>query len=332
MSLRLSFLLGAVALVLAGCDGTVDDDFEPQLVVSAFLGAEEPLPPVSLSETAPLLDPFDPEAVAVSGATVSVSLLAADGSVETVYPYEAGPEVGLYLPLSSLPFDLQVLPERTYRLDVTGPDGDVLTAETTVPPKYRVVEGPADEVPYGIGQGPEVRITESSTDARRAAFVGSTRALAADDYEAVIVDGETKYRSLNLPDRFRPVPIVQRFFDCVEEAGGTLLCDDDPTVDALVGTSPVINEASYIDLGDGTILVQVPFLAFGFYGPQRLNLVSLDVAFQDFVQTQTIQGGGSTLSPGEIPNVTTNVEGGLGVFGSFAREAVGTTLVEPALP
>ena len=99
----------------------------------------------------------------------------------------------------------------------------------------------------------------------------------------------------------------------------------------MVGTSPVINEASYIDLGDGSLLVQIPFLAFGYYGPQSISLVSLDQAFQDFVQTQIVQGGGSTLSPGEIPNITTNVEGGLGVFGSFSRETVTTTIV-PAMP
>lgn len=327
-------LLSALLLgvVLAGCDGFSDDEFEPQVVVSALLGAEESLPAITLTQTAPLLEPFDPEAVAVEGATVSVSLLGADGEVESVYPYVSGPEAGLYLPSPSLPIDLRVRPLRTYRLDVTSLDGDVLTAETTVPPKYEVVEGPGDEVPYGIGQGPEVRITASTTVERRAAFVASTRALAADDFEAVTVDGETKYRSLNEPGRFRPVPIVQRFFDCEEEAGGTLLCDDDPTVDALVGTSPVINEASYVDLGDGTLLVQVPFLAFGFYGPQRLSLVSLDEAFQDFVQTQAIQGGGSTLSPGEIPNVTTNVVGGLGVFGSFARESVEMSIIETSGP
>ena len=81
-------------------------------------------------------------------------------------------------------------------------------------------------------------------------------------------------------------------------------------------------------MGDGTALVQIPFLAFGFYGPQEVTLVSLDAAFQDFVETQAIQFAPTTLSPGEIPNVTTNVEGGLGVFGSFVRERVETTVTE----
>ncbi len=270
---------------------------------------------------------YDSERAAVEGAQVTVTLLAADGSDETVYLYvEADP--GYYAQFTpGGPANPPVLPGRTYRLDVTGPDGERLTATTTVPPDYDVIEGPDDEVPYGFQNGPEVRITRSSTAGRQAAFVASTRALAPDDFEEITVDGETRYQSLNLPGRYRPVPVFQRFLDC-EENGAALVCAEDPRQDGVVsGTSPVINEASYIDLGDGTLLVQVPFLAFGYYGPQSISLVSLDRAMQDFVQTQAVQGGGSTLSPGEIPNVTTNVEGGLGVFGSFSRETVTTTIV-----
>ena len=68
-----------------------------------------------------------------------------------------------------------------------------------------------------------------------------------------------------------------RFLDCEPEPSGTLLCGEDPRADdVVVGTSPVINEASYVDLGDGTLLVQIPFLAFGYFGPSQVTLVSLD--------------------------------------------------------
>ncbi|MDT0632272.1 DUF4249 family protein [Rubrivirga sp. S365] len=322
LALSASVLVG-LALLVGGCDSAEGE--RPDLVVSAFLGAEEALPPVRLSRTVPLLEPYDPAAAAVAGARVTVTLLDAGGADEAVYAYAPGP-AGVYLPES----DAAVLERRTYRLDVVGPDGERLTAQTTVPPDFDVVRGPDPVVPYGLGQGPAVQITASSTPERQAAFVGSTQALAPDEFERVTVDGETRYRSRNLPGRFRPVPIVRRFLDCVEEPAGTLLCEDDPGDENVrVGTSPVINEAGYTRLGDGSLLVQIPFLAFGYLGPQSLTLVSLDAAFQDFVQTRSVQSGGSTLSPGEIPNVTTNVEGGLGVFGSFARETVETTLVEP---
>ena len=321
-----SLALAALALT-AGCDGTVDDDFSEELVVSAFLGTGEPLPPVALTRTLPLLAVYSPEAAAVDGADVRVTLLAADGSDEAVYAYAPSGAPGQYVAEDPA---ATVLAQRSYRLDVAA-EGRTLTATTLVPPDFEVLDGPPEVTVYGDGNGPEITITRSSTPERRAAFVASTRALAPVDFEEVAVDGETRYRSVEEEGRFRPVPIVQRFLDCVEE-GPVLVCEGDPRIEeALAGVSPVINEASYIDLGDGRLLVQVPFLAFGYYGPQSLSLVSLDAAMQDFVQTQAVQGGGSTLSPGEIPNITTNVEGGLGVFGSYSRELAETLLVEPEL-
>ncbi len=320
----LTFLL-AVAGLLAGCDGTRDDEFVSLLVVSASLGAGEPLPPVQLSRTSPLLDRYDPEAVAVGGARIVVTRLAADGTDEATYLYGPGPVAGTYVRPDTPD---AVLPGRAYRLDVAV-EGQTLRAVTTVPATVEVVEGPADRVVYGVGQGPELRIRLTSTPGRQSAFVASTRARAPADFVAVSVGGETRYRSVPDPDRFLPVPLYQRFLDCEPEGGGTILCEGNPLENAVTGTSPVINEDSYIKLGDGTALVQVPFLAFGFYGPYRVSLVSVDDALQTFVQTQAIQGGGATLSPGEIPNVTTNVEGGLGVFGSYSRVAVETTIVQP---
>lgn len=312
-----------LAAVASGCDAT-DPDADLQLVVSATLGAGEPLPTVTLSRVSPLLDVYDPASVAVSGARVSVTLLAADGSDEATYAY-AGAAPGAYEPVTAA----AVLAGRRYRLDVTA-GAETLTAETLVPPALTLVEGPPAEVTYGEGQGPELRISRSTTAERKATFVASTRALAPAVFEEVVIDGETFYRSVPAPGTYLPVPLVRRFLDCEAEAGGTLLCAEDPgREDFLVGTSPVINEASYIDLGDGTLLVQIPFLAFGYYGPYRVSLVSLDAALEAFVEAQFVQGGGSTLSPGEIPNLVTNVEGGLGVFGSFARVSVQTTITEP---
>lgn len=315
-------LAAAVAGSLSGCDGTRDDEFVSLLVVSASLGAGEPLPPVQLSRTSPLLDRYDPEAVAVAGARVTVTLLAPDGTDEQTTVYAEG--ASRYFPSADVP---TVLPGRTYRLDVAV-GGETLRAVTAVPQALAVVEGPAESVVYRDGQGPELRIRLTSTPERQAAFVASTRALAPARFDEVTVDGETRYRSVPDAERFLPVPLYQRFLDCEPEPAGTILCEDNPLDNAVTGTSPVINEDSYIDLGDGTARVQVPFLAFGFYGPYRISLVSVDDALQTFVQTQAIQGGGSTLSPGEIPNVTTNVEGGLGVFGSYARVFVETRIVE----
>ena len=321
---RLPLLL--LALSLGACDGFNDDDFEADVVVSAFLGANEPFPTVSVTQTSPFLEVYDRAAAGLEGAAVTVTLLDPDGADESAVRYRPGPDRGVYVPADTA---TTVLPQRTYRLEVAV-EGRRITATTTVPPAISIVGDPEQSVVYGDGAGPGVRVTQSTQPGgRQAAFVGSTRALGPSEFEEVVVDGETRYRSVPGTGAL-PTPIYQRFLDCEPEDGGTLLCEENPLQDdAVVGTSPVINEASYIDLEDGTILVQIPFIAFGYYGPYRLSLVSLDPAFQAFVQTQAVQLGGTTLSPGEIPNVTTNVEGGLGVFGSFARVVSRTTILEP---
>ena len=322
--LLLVLLAASAPYPLAGCDSGVEAEDRP-LVVSAFLEAGASLPPVTLTRVAPLFEPFDPSRAGVAGAEVSVSLLGPDGSAEETTRYLEF-QNGTYQAIE--PGVPRVLPGRTYRLDVTGPGGERLTAQTTVPPDFEILEEPPPSVVYGSGLGPTVRLTLSSTAARRAVFVLSTQALAPAAFERVVVDGETRYRGRAGEGAFLPVPIVRRFADCEEEADGALLCEQDPAEDFGRGTSPVLNEDSYINLGDGTARVQIPFIAFGFFGPQEVTFLSLDGAFQDFVETQAIQFAPTTLSPGEIPNVTTNVEGGLGVFGSFVRETVETTVTE----
>ncbi len=319
--LRLA-LLAVLGIALVGCDASGGD--RPDLVVSASLGLGEPLPAVHLARTSPLLDPFEEAALGVEGARVLVALVAADGSDDAVYLYRPeGP--GRYVAQDSA----TVVAGRTYRLAVEGPGGERLSATTTVPDAFRIVEGPSPTVVYGDGFGPGVRITETSTATRLAAFVGSTLALAPDAFDRVETADGPRWRSQNLPGRFRPTPLRLRFLGC-EDDGATLVCEEDPTGDdVLAGTSPVLNEAAYVALGDGTVLVRAPFVSFAYYGPAELSLVSLDDALKALVQTQAVQGGGTTLSPGEIPNVTSNVEGGLGVFGSFARATVRTTLTEP---
>lgn len=67
--------------------------------------------------------------------------------------------------------------------------------------------------------------------------------------------------------------------------------------------------ASYVD----------PGLAISFYGPNRIIANAIDDNLYDFVRSQSIQQGGSTFSPGEIPNPLERIVGAHGVFGSYAR-------------
>ena len=325
---RAAFL--ALALIAAGCD-TTEDEFVALPVVSSVLVADEALPDVRLTRLALLNTTYDPAAQAITTGDVRVTRVGADGAADVVYPYRHAGE-GRYVPEDA---SAQVAPGGTYRLRavVPSPDGvgtDTLRAETVVPPAITIVEPPPAEVGYGEGLGVPVRLTTSSTAERRAVYVFTARATARDEFEEITVDGETRWRQLRLPGRFDPIPASAffTFADCELEADGRATCESDPA-DFDGGSSPLLNEDNYEILPDGTARVTIPFIGVGFYGPQAITFHSLDDALVDFVQTQAIQATPTTISPGEVPNVTTNVENGLGVFGSLARVTVTTFVREP---
>jgi hypothetical protein len=85
----------------------------------------------------------------------------------------------------------------------------------------------------------------------------------------------------------------------------------------------IVNEANFDLNPDGTIAIKIPWLAIAFFGPNKINIHAIDDNVLDFIRSQDIQEHAhTTLSPGEIPNVIDNIEGGTGVFGSFARVQV----------
>ena len=325
--MRALSLAGALALAaLCGCDATTVGDTSEQIVVSSTLVAGEPLSQVELSLTRPVDAVFDPDEARVTDATVTVSLLREDGTVEQAVPYAyRGGIIASYQPATDTP--PSAIPGRTYRLDVTAPGSPArrLSAVTTVPETIGLVAAPAPEVVYQSAQGPSFVVTESERGGEKVVFLITVRSSDPLDFEEVQVDGETRYRSV--PDSgFDPVPIIETFAECEREAAGTLLCEEN-IGDFNGGSSPLINQESYIDRGDGTLQVNVPWLAFGFYGPASVNLVTLDAALVDFLETQSLQFAPTTLSPGEIPNIVSNVDGGLGVFGSVAQVIVETTVL-----
>ena len=318
----------ALFLILAsgasGCDSLGGPDYEEQVVVSAVLEVGQPLRRLTLSRTVPLGDRTE-QAVAVEDARVTISLLAPDGSVEAEYVYEDR-EGGRYVALDE---ETTVLPGRRYRLRVEVPGKDVITAETLTPIEFDVVEPPMEEVEYLAGLGPSFRITASSTESRQSVYLFQVEATAIDDYEVFQrEDGSYGYRRLFVPGRFGPTTDAESFIediDCEPEGDG-FDCDAAPA-DFASGSSPLLNEEAYIQNPDGTITVTVPWLAIRFYGPYTFTLNTFDDALVDFLLTQAIQFNPTTLSPGEIPNVTTNVENGLGVFGSFATTTASATIV-----
>lgn len=313
---RLAASLLLLALALGGCDTLSGEAFEEQPVVSAVLVAGQPLPPISLTLTAPIDQPFRPEARRIAGATLTVSLLRADGAAEAPYAYRQDVG-GLYVPADA---EAVVEGGRRYRLEAVVPGfAETVRAETTVPTAFEVVQGPPDTLLYNPanGTGPSVHVTPSVFPGRdQAAYFFSIRALAPDSF---FVGPDGRYQRAFLPGRYGLTPFA-----------ASIIRDRDVNpADFANGNSPVLNEANYQRNPDGSITLTVPWLGVSYFGPQLFSATALDDALLDFIQSQVIQFVPTTLSPGEIPAVVTNVENGLGVFGAVAQQSVTSFIREP---
>lgn len=80
--------------------------------------------------------------------------------------------------------------------------------------------------------------------------------------------------------------------------------------------TPLLNEGNYVQNPDGTLTIDLPWIGFAFYGPNRVAVNVVDTNYYDFLRTQRAQQG---RRPGEIPNVRDHVDGGTGLFASLAR-------------
>ena len=89
------------------------------------------------------------------------------------------------------------------------------------------------------------------------------------------------------------------------------------------------NEDNYDVNPDGTLTIRYPWLGITFYGPNRLIANALDDNLYDFIRSQSVQQGGSTFAPGEIPNPLARVNGAHGVFGSYARVSFDLFVIRP---
>lgn len=283
------FLTGFVFLAsfFAGCDTYTQDTYEKKYVVQGYLYALEPLTSISLSTTVPISQKYDLRDVAVSDAKVEVQLLDAAGQVEKTFAYVADPDsMSMYRPLDT---QTRVLPNRTYQLRVSFPNkSDLITAKTTIPDTMTVLNTNGRSFTYQGQQAFEQTLTPSYNPKRQSYFVFTVEGL--------------ERKKDNLVPFWHP---------------DTATFDDVAPPD--VYASPIINEANYKDPKTGNTIVQLPWVTIVYYGKNRVATNVLDDAIYDFFQSQSIQQGGSTLSPNEIPNAKTNVLGGTGVFGSLAR-------------
>ncbi|MCH8245974.1 MAG: DUF4249 family protein [Bacteroidetes bacterium] len=291
-------LIAFLALVVSACDTTSSSIHEDEVVVESYLVAGEDISTVRLTLTSEIGSRYDASQLGIRNATIFVRLLSETGDSEFEIEYvhdENRP--GIYIPADPH----TILAERTYALEARVPGHGIVTAQTIVPGTFSVQCVNATSVQY---QGPvqfEQTVTVSAYPGRQSVFVFSLEAL-----EPSIATLTPFY-----------LDVIYEISSGEEYDASSL--DVEELDDFLQNSSPPINEGNYIVNPDGTLTIGLPWFAIVFYGESRVHTSAIDDALFDFLRYQQVQQGGTTLSPGEIPNVLDHIEGGRGVFGSFSR-------------
>ncbi|HLA64687.1 MAG TPA: hypothetical protein VK610_09690, partial [Rhodothermales bacterium] len=203
---------------------------------------------------------------------------------------------------------------RTYRLLVVVPGlTDAITAETTVPTELEILEGLPDSVAYQDDVRPGLRTPASVYPGRQGIYLYTLRPLDPIEFDRVddpSTEEEGDSLWVQIPGTgYAPVPFVE-----------TLIEEQDLSPESfIVLNSQLLSESTAERNPDGTLTLRLTWGAVSFYGPLEVTATAVDDALVRFFQSQAIQTLPTTLSPGEIPNVDSNVENGLGLFGSVAQ-------------
>ncbi len=246
----------------------------------------------------PANEEYITEEQALSNAIVQIVLLDENRNEEDVFDYTPSENTpGVYLPANR---SHQVLPRHTYRLDVQFNDrSEILQAETTVPDDFQIINQVREQVVYQSSEQLELVVSPIERDLSQNIFVINAIALNPN------------------PDNLTP------FYEDAVVNG-----DSEPE-DFANNSSGLINEGNFNINDDGTITLQFPWIGVAFYGNNLIVTNTTDQHLANFIRSQEVQLGGSTLSPGEIPNATFNVDGGIGIFGSIASDTVQTNFLRP---
>lgn len=286
---RIIALTMITSLAALSCDPYGQDDYRELVVVETYLEANNPFPEIRVSRTMPALQQYTFDEAALNDAIVTITRLDDAGNEVSVLFFERDGN-GIYKPEE----EQIVEPLTTYRLDVSFNSRDEqLTASTTVPDQISVAGDIPESLVYQGPQQLEVLLSETVR-------VGSQNHYI---FTAIAID----------PAEEKLTPFYKSAFEN----------DDDAELsDFFNNSSGLVNEGNFTINEDGTTTLIFPWIGIAFYGENDIVASSVDKNIYDLLRSQSVQLGGSTLPPGEIPNIIYNIEGGIGVFGSFTSDTV----------
>lgn len=284
-----------IPAALLSCEITDQGEYRQMIVVESYLIAGEPLPDVRVSRTLRVEDLYTEGSAVIVNAEITISLLRADGTAENSFIYRME-RPGIY---ESENQNHRIQPGRTYEIEVTNiPGPEFVRAVTTVPNSFSII----GEIPEALvyqGEQLEVTLTPNENPGRQNYYVFTS---IAEDF------GESF--------------LTPFYVDIFENGDRTLFS-------LQKNSSGLINEENFERNPDGSVNIRYPWIGVAFYGTNQIVANSVDRNTYDFIRSHDVQLGGSTLSPGEIPNVIYNVEGGIGVFGSASTDTIQVFIIRP---
>lgn len=283
-------------LVLSSCDIYNQEDYSEYIVLEAYAVANNPLPEIFVTTTSPVDVEYNRESVRVQNANVRITQLDTEGNDADQFDYFYSSTHNSYITTSNH----KVLPNSTYRLDIDFDDRpEVIQAFTTIPDEFRILNNIPEEVIYQSTEQIEITVSAPKRTNFQSVFVFSTIA------DNPTIDNLTPFYKASFDN------------DAIELS------------DVVINSSGLINEGNFEINSDQTITLRFPWIGVAFYGESKIVIHSVDKNLSDLVRSQQVQLGGSTLSPGEIPNLIYNIEGGIGVFGSLAADTARTAFIRP---
>ncbi|WP_234569365.1 DUF4249 family protein [Rhodohalobacter sp. 614A] len=271
-------------VILYGCDLYEVEQFEETYAIESYLIADENLPQVMVTKTLPIGAKFNKNRIAIPNATVEISLLKADGSIDEKYVF-FHTKSGQYLPET----EVLVKPKRWYQLTVTMTDGSLVEAKTFVPDTFTIANEIEGAYVYQSNSKISISATPSSYYNRSSYYMFTAEAVET------VEENLTPY-----------------YKDLVKDKGSWINS-------YYINSSEITNENKYKRDSSGNLSMEIPWSLFAFYGQNDVSISAIDDNIYDYMRSSDDITAGTTLGSTSVQNVKYNVTGGIGIFGSLAR-------------
>ncbi len=275
----LTALLIVGGTLFTGCEDPVPTDFEPEYVFTGYLYGGESPAGIRIARALAPLDSFDYSRSEVDDALVRIW---SDGDTFDLVYQPPSVEEGGAGSYRAVDTSQKVKPETTYQMRAELSDGTVLSSSTTIPAQIEWIRRPPELIQYPLDT--------LKLPASRDTLIW-TPVEGVEEYLVEVTALDTlNYGTYLEPPTEEPNRRIERVFDVGDRN------DEDVTRWGFVPNTRVT----------------VVWFAFKWFGLHDIRVYAPDPALLEWFKQ--VRFGGRTFNP-----LLSNIEGGLGVFGSATR-------------